>query len=180
MNGIDLIGGALLNPANPGDRNWRAASISDLNGDANVELIFQHTDGTLAAWFLDDINLVSASLLNPRQPGKEWRVAGSADFNVDESIDLLFQHENGTLAVWYMNGVDLISSALLTPSNPGSLDWRVVSVVDRNQDRQPDLLFQNSADGTLAIWYMNDVKLNSVELSTPSSPGGTWKVVAPK
>ena len=79
-----------------------------------------------------------------------------------------------------MNGVNLSSATLLTPSNPGGLDWRVVSVIDRNQDEQPDLLFQNSADGTLAIWYMNGVKLNSAELLIPSSPGGTWKVVAPK
>ena len=180
MNGTTLTGADLLKPANPGDANWRVTSIADLNCDAHADLVFQHADGTLAVWFMDGINLVSATLMNPSQPGKEWRVAGTSDFNGDEDVDLLFQHDNGALAVWYMSGVSLTSAALLTPSNPGISEWRVVSVVDRNQDGQPDLLFQNSVDGMLAIWNMNGVTLNSAQLLNPPSPGGTWKVAAPR
>ena len=131
-------------------------------------------------WFMDGIDLVSATLMNPIQPGSEWKVVGTGDFNVDGVVDIAFQHDNGTLAVWNMNGVDLTSATLVTPSDPGSLDWRVVSVADRNQDGQPDLLFQNLADGTLAIWHMDGVTLRSAQLLNPPSPGGTWKVVAPK
>ena len=180
MTGTTLTGVALLKPANPGDKNWRVITTADLNGDGNADLVFQHTDGTLAAWFMNEIDLVSATLMNPSQPSEQWTAVGTGDFNADGMVDIAFQHDNGTLAVWYMNGVNLTAGALLIPSNPGSLDWRVVSVADRNQDEQPDLLFQNLADGTLAIWYMNGVTLSSAQLLNPPSPGGTWKVAAPK
>lgn len=180
MTGTTLTDVALLKPDNPGDKNWRVVTTADLNGDSHSDLVFQHTDGTLAVWFMDGIDLVSATLMNPSQPSKQWSVVGTGDFNADEVIDIAFQHDNGTLAAWYMNGVDLTSATLLIPSNPGSLDWRVVCVSDRNQDKQPDLLFQNLVDGTLAIWFMNGVTLSSAQLLNPPSPGGTWEVAAPQ
>ena len=180
MDGIELTSGVFLNPANPGDRNWRVVATGDLNRDGKVDLLFQHTDGTLAAWFLDGTKRTSASLFNPSHPGdSQWRVAGVADVNADGNLDLVFQHADGTLAVWYLNGITLIQAALMSPQNPGDKRWRVVSIADRNKDGKPDLLFQH-ADGSLAIWFMDGVKMSSSRLLNPSKPGGTWKVVAPR
>lgn len=67
--------------------------------------------------------------------------------------------------------VNVIQDQPITDSSPKG---------DFNSDGFSDLIFQNSTDGSLAIWYMDGVKLNSTELLSPSSPGGTWKVVAPK
>ena len=97
-----------------------------LSSVGNTDLIFQHSDGTLAAWYMDGINLVRGALLNPSVTGQEgWRVASTLDLNQDGKTDLLFQHDDGTLAVWFMDGINLISGQLLNPENPGD-GWRVV------------------------------------------------------
>ena len=89
------------------------------------------------------------------------------------------KHTDVTLASWILKGTKLTSATFLNPSNPGSAQWRIVSMVDRNQDGKPDLLFQHE-DGALAVWFMDGTKMTSAALLNPPNPGGTWKVVAPK
>ena len=180
MNRTSQTGAELLKPSNPGDRNWRVAAVADLNKDGKMDIVFQHTDGTLAVWFMNGINLSSASLLSPSNPGdRNWRVIGVGDFNADGDQDLAFQHTDGTLAVWHLNGTALKQTTLLSPSNPGDSRWRAVGVVDRNGDGKVDLLFQHS-DYSLAVWSMNGVTLSSAQLLSPSNSGATWRVVGPK
>lgn len=179
MDGTKLVSGRLLNPASPGDRNWRVVAAADFNQDGKVDLVFQHTDGTLAMWFLDGLNLISASLVTPSNPGdRNWRVVGTGDFNADGYPDFVFQHADGTLAVWWMKGASLMQASGITPPNPGA-GWRVVSVADRDQDGKPDMLFQHT-NLDLAVWFMDGVKLSSSTYLTPRNPGGTWKVAGPK
>jgi hypothetical protein len=125
MDGINLMQGTLLNPNKPGDSGWRVAGTAELSSVGNTDLILQHTDGTLAAWYLDGINLVRREFLNPAAPGEAgWRVATTLDLNGDGKTDLLFQHANGRVAVWLMDGINLISSEYLIPENPGA-GWRI-------------------------------------------------------
>ena len=96
-----------------------------LSSAGNTDLIVQHSDGTVAAWYMDGINLVRGVLLNPATPGEAgWRVATTLDLNGDGQTDLLFQHEDGTVAVWLMDGINLISGHLLNPEDPGT-GWRI-------------------------------------------------------
>jgi hypothetical protein len=121
MDGINLVEGALLNPNKPGDPGWRVVGTANLTSAENTDLIFQHSDGTLAAWYMDGTSLVRGALLNPSAPGQEgWRVATTLDLNGDGKTDLLFQHNDGTVAVWFMDGINLISGQLLNPANPGT------------------------------------------------------------
>jgi hypothetical protein len=125
MDGINLLQGALLNPTKPGDSGWRVVGTANLTSVGNTDLIFQHSDGTLAAWYMDGTNLVRGALLNPSAPGEDgWRVATTLDLNGDGKTDLLFQHDDGTVAVWLMDGINLISGQLLNPADPGS-GWRI-------------------------------------------------------
>ena len=102
----------------------RCAS-ANLTSAGNTDLIFQHSDGTLAAWYMDGTNLVRGVLLNPATPDEAgWRVATTLDLNGDGKTDLLFQHEDGTAAVWLMDGINLLSGQLLNPPTPGS-GWRI-------------------------------------------------------
>jgi hypothetical protein len=179
MNGITETDATMLNPSNPGDRNWRVLATGDIDRDGKTDLVFQHADGTLAVWFMDGIKLKSGTVFNPSNPGdKRWKVVGVGDFDGDGSLDLVFQHADGTLAVWFLKGTAMSRASLLSPSNPGAA-WHVVSVVDRNGDGKPDLLFQhNNLD--LAVWLMDGTKLSSAQYLSPRNPGGTWKVVAPR
>jgi len=126
MDGINLLQGAFLDPDHPGDSRWRVVGTADLTLTGNTDLIFQHTDGTLAAWYMDGTRLIRATPLNPAVPAEEgWRVTGTLDLNIESRADLLFQNDDGRVAVWVMDGINLIWGQLLNPANPGA-GWRIV------------------------------------------------------
>jgi hypothetical protein len=180
MNGVTLSTPTLTTPSHPGDSGWRASATADINKDGKIDIIFQHTDGTLAAWYMDGVNLSDASLLNPQHPGDNgWRVVGAGDFNADAKADVAFQHTDGSLAVWLLDGVNLTMGSLLTPSHPGDTNFRVSGVTDLNGDSKADLLFQNRADGSVAAWLMNGLEISTGSFLNPMFPGGTWMIAAP-
>jgi hypothetical protein len=178
MQGTRLRSAAFISPQNPGDPAWRVRGSADVNNDGKIDLLFQHTDGTLAVWLMNGTSLASASLLNPANPGDaNWKLSGSGDFNKDGNADLLFQHTNGTLAAWIMSGVNLTQGSLLNPGNPGDAMWKAVGTVDFNRDGQSDVIFQHAGDNQLAAWIMDGLNLSEGRLMT--FPGDAWKVAAP-
>jgi hypothetical protein len=181
MSGTTRESAGLTIPANPGDRLWRVAAAGDLNGDGRADLIFQHSDGTLAVWHMDGLQRTTAALLNPPHSGdSNWRVVGSGDWNRDGKTDLCFQHTAGTLGVWFMDGASRIDARLVTPQDSGDSLWRVAGTADLNQDGHTDLLWQHNSSGQIGIWFMNGTSRSESQLFTPSTPGGTWKIVGPK
>lgn len=181
MKGFVMQQPVLLEPQHPGDRNWRVIGTGDLNQDGRPDLVFQHADATLAVWLMDGAVLREAVLLNPPRPAEpRWTAVAVADFDSDGTDDLLLQHGQGTLAVWFMKGTQIDRGLLLEPSDPGSQFWRVAAASDWDQDGHADILFQNWADGTLAIWFMNGAKLLDARLLNPVSAGGTWRPAAPR
>jgi hypothetical protein len=179
MNGVSQSDARLLSPSNPGDRNWRVVGTGDVDLDGKVDLVFQHTDGTLATWLMNGTTLKSASLLSPSNPGdRNWRVAAVGDLDGDTRADLIFQHNDGTLATWLMTGTTLKQAALLSTSNAGA-GWSIVGSADIDRNGKADILFQHT-DTTLAVWIMNGSTMTSASLLNPRTSGGTWKVVAPK
>lgn len=49
-------------------------ALADLNKDGKMDIVFQHTDSTLAVWFMNGSSLSSAQLLAPSNPGGSWKV----------------------------------------------------------------------------------------------------------
>jgi hypothetical protein len=174
MDNVDLVSAQLLSPSNAGP-GWRIAASGDVNKDGKMDIIYQHTDGTLAVWYMNGINLQTAELLSPDNSGAGWNVVGAADFNANGSLDLLFQHTDGSLAAWLMNGKTLVSAEYLTPSAPSDVNWRVVGVDDLSRDGKYDLVFQQQVTGDLAAWYMNGLTMTSGALLNPANPGAGWK-----
>jgi len=180
MDGTKLSSSRFLDPIGPEDKDWRVVAASDFNRDGQVDLLFQHEDGTVAVWHMNGIQLVTSELLKPSHPrDDDWRVAGTGDLNADGKPDLIFQHRDGTLAYWLLDGVSLVKSGLLDPHDPLDKDWRVESVADLNGDGRSDLIFQHKKGGTLAVWFLDGIKLTRAQLLNPSRPGGSWKPVAP-
>src|SRR5579884_935258 len=66
------------------------------------------------------------------------------------------------------NGTGTIFSLELGPSAPVPSDF--------NGDGKPDLLFQNSSTGQLAVWYMNGITPSGGAFVTPSQ-SSAWKTV---
>ena len=177
-SGPNWVSGSFFNPRQLTDPRWHIVATQDFNRDGRADLLFQHEDGTLAVWYMDGSNLVSAALLNPSQPGHGWKVVGTGDLNRNGKKDILFQHTDGTLAVWFMDGINLIQGALLNPNRPGDSRWRVVGTADLTLTGTTDLIFQHS-DGTLAAWYMAGINLVRATLLNPAAsadPG--WRVAS--
>jgi aromatic ring-cleaving dioxygenase len=154
--------------------------LFDLNGDGNIDILFQNAkSGLIAYWTMDGINEVTSGLIYPADPGGiDWKVVGAGDFNGDRKPDILFQNQKtGQLIYWLMNGTTLIRFGAITPDNPGSPDWQVVAIADFNGDGKVDVLFQRQSTGQLVCWFMDGTSLmRYVLLSDPGSPA--WKVAA--
>ena len=180
MRGSSLLTASLMDVALLRSEDWRIVGIGAFDRYQRIDLVVRAGNGRLGVAVLDRLGISSITLLNLGNPiDSDWMVAGTGDFNEDGKVDLVFQHRDGTLAVWYLDGTTTSSAAVFNPSHPGDSLWRVVGITDRNGDGRPDLLFQHAVEGTLAVWFMDGVRLSGARLLNPSSPGGTWRVVAP-
>jgi FG-GAP-like repeat len=127
MNGTVLkVGGAVLtSPSNPGS-GWSAVAAADVNNNGRVDIIFQHSDGSLAVWYMNAQLRIDFDALNPANAGPGLRVAAAADYGQSSQTDLILQNAlTGDVQVWYMFGTHAQIRRLLNPSNAG-LEWSVV------------------------------------------------------
>jgi hypothetical protein len=96
--------------------------------------------------------LLSAAAVSGSTP---WRIVAGADFNEDGIPDVVWQNPStGAVQIWLMGGsqgATYQSTAQVTESN----SWRVVAAADFNGNGVADLLFENTSNGALQIWYMN-------------------------
>ncbi len=127
MDGIRRTRRASLTPSGPDDANWKVVGTGDFNRDGKPDLVFQHSNGDLAVWYLDNF-VARGVLLNPQNSGHPaWRVVSTADRNRDGRPDLLFQHRgDGSLLVWFMEGINRSSASPISPAQPGGT-WQVVA-----------------------------------------------------
>jgi len=180
MNGRTLIDSQMLSPTQVADLNWRIEAVMDIDSDGDGDLIWRHaTTGDLAVWVMNGRTLVDSWALSPgRVADLNWRIVGSGDFNGDGKPDLFWHHNTtGELAVWYMDGRTLINS-VYTSHFVADLTWRVVAVDDMDGDGDADLIWRNTGNGEMAIWFMNGRTLaDSYYLSVRFVTDANWKVV---
>jgi hypothetical protein len=69
MNGINQLDVQFLNPGAVGDTGWRIKGVADMNADGHPDLLWQHTNSTIALWFMNGINMTSAEVTNPSTSG---------------------------------------------------------------------------------------------------------------
>jgi hypothetical protein len=153
---------------------------SDFASGGAMNLLWQHTDGSVTSWQLSGATLAAGVTLTPgRVNDPKWRIVGSGDFNMDGKRDIIFQHDDGWVAVWLMNGATLVESRLLTPNRVGDPAWRIAGAGDFNGDGSTDLIFRHSTQGWIAGWLMNGTVMQTAAALTPAQvPDLNWKIVA--
>ena len=67
---IGPIAPAVVNPA------WTIKAVGDYNADGAVDLIFQHANGALYAWFMNGAAMFSGSYLTPAAVNPAWQLVG--------------------------------------------------------------------------------------------------------
>jgi VCBS repeat protein/fibronectin type III domain protein len=127
LNGFNLRDGSMLTPSRVVDRAWRIMSAADLDGDGKADLLWQHTDGSLAAWLMNGSYLKDGAQLFPnRVTDPAWTLMGTGQANTDGKADLVWRHsQSGALAVWLMDRFWLVDGAGLT-TLPMGAGWRLV------------------------------------------------------
>ncbi|MBD2019646.1 pre-peptidase C-terminal domain-containing protein, partial [Leptolyngbya sp. FACHB-36] len=181
------------------ERSSFAASLQDLNANANVELLnslgntiningvpqSSVNGGTL----LEAINAIldpgiyyirvfPGSPADPNNPSSttpdtSYSLYAIADNDIKSGM-LWRNYSTGENQVWQMDGATLTGVSNLTPIAPSG--WIIEAVADLNSDQTPDILWRNYDGGEVAAWIMNG---NAIERSvTIDFIGDTnWQLV---
>jgi hypothetical protein len=175
VRGTELESGATLGPGVI-HKDWKIRATGDFNRDRATDLIWQHTDGTVAVWFMTGTAVQDTRLLTISQvTDTDWRIIGAADFNRDSRDDIVWQHRTGGwLAVWLMWDNYVLDTRQLTPNRVDPA-WRLAGLGDVNRDNSPDLIWQHT-DGWLAAWYMRGTAQIDTGYLSASRIDSNWQI----
>ena len=138
---------------------WTPILAGNFDGDFTSDLLWQHTDGSVAIWLMQGFPAVgfsvdaSAVILGP---GTGWVPAFLADFDGDGRTDILWRNAStGDTAIWLMDGLSVKPGGAAVILS-GALGWTVTNVRDLDGDLKADLIWRSST-GATAAWLMDGV-----------------------
>ena len=182
MNGTTILEATTFEHGRVFDAAWKVVAAADMNGDGRTDLIWRHTQGWIAVWFMDGLRLIDSALLGPGQVADpDWTIVGAGDFNSDGRNDLVWHHRQGWIAVWFMNGAQQLGTALPSVDRVADTDWDIVGIWDPNADGHSDFLWYRRRDGFIATWLMNGMTVvQSVLLNPGQVADTTWRIAGPR
>ena len=135
------------------------ASIGDINGDGNDDILLRSNDGRWLYNAMDGrLRILSLSGSADLPSDWSWRYQGMGDFDGDGDDDVLLRHDNGRWYVYAMDGRDAPDQGvrLAMSVNP---DWQLAAIGDFNGDATDDVLLRNRRNGR---WYFYPIEDGAV------------------
>ena len=157
----------------------RAPATGTIQNDDPYDLLaIDTTTGHLERWRYSGAERIQRDTLVPDGTNELSTVVAVGDLNADGQIDIVRQNPDTTLVVWFMAGATRVGTATLNPATPPNSNWFIGAIYDVDGDGQPDILWQNSSEGSLRVWYMTGTTMTSTELLTVNrSNDTTWRIV---
>jgi hypothetical protein len=139
------------------DLNWRVVGVSDMDRDGQSDIIWRNSaTGAGRVWLMDGSSILGEHAMTG-VASANWNVVGSGDFDADGTPDLVWQDDsNGDIAIWLMQR-ELDGSFTFKDTRiigRVGTSWKVRGVADFNRDLIPDLVFQDTTAGWIAVWFM--------------------------
>jgi outer membrane protein assembly factor BamB len=144
--------------------------VSDLSGEGRSDVVFQNSDGRIAAWLMNGTAVTATA--NLIGAGAGWSVTHAADLSGDAKADILLRHTDGRVYLYVMNGLTVTLGRELLGAGLG---WSVSHTADLNGDGKADLLLRHT-DGRAHIWLMDGPSVIGSASLLPAGSG--WNAVA--
>lgn len=175
-----VTGTGLLSIPKNADLNWTIKGVGDVNGDGYADLIWQHTDGSIAVWTMRGATVLTTTLFSISGTGDpNWKIAAVADLNKDGKEDLIFQHATGGwLAVWFVNGTQITRINYLSINQQSDTNWKIQAAGDIDGTGVPKIIWRHQTQGWVAAWTMNDFNVTGTFFINPNKVDNlNWQVV---
>lgn len=179
LSGTRLTGTSFLNGGTAVGSQWTLVTTADFDGDGKGDLLWRHSDGRAAVWYMDGTTRLGTAFVdNGTAVALAWRLVGAADFDGDTKPDLVWRHTDGRTAIWFMNGVLKNTTTVLENGAITAAVWSVVGTPDLNGDDKADILWRHT-DGRLAVWYLDgSTRLGTAFLNDGVAVGAVWTLGA--
>ena len=135
------------------------ASIGDINGDGNDDILLRSNDGRWLYNAMDGRRRIRGLSGSADLPSDwSWRYEGMGDFDGDGDDDVLLRHDNGRWYVYAMDGRDAPDEGVRLVMYAHA-DWQLAAIGDLNGDGTDDVLLRHRRSGR---WYYYPIEDGSV------------------
>jgi hypothetical protein len=134
------------------DIGWRllAAPAHDFGFDGRGDILFKHTNGTLAVWEMN--RNVASPKGNIGSLPAGWQVAGTGDVDGDRKADLILRRSSdGQISVWEMDGLTVKAKLNIRKA---STIYQIAGIGDVDGDGKADIILRRN-DGLVVVWELN-------------------------
>ena len=173
---------------------WHIVGTGDFTGNGKADILWVNaSDGTMQIWAMDGGRVsgrvpVVAENGTPEHSAPPWSIVRVGDFNRDGRADILWLNTSDrTMQIWMMNGGRVASRVTVTAENSTpehSLPpWSIVGNGVESGNRNPSILWHNSASGEIQLWFMDGHKVRTRatvlgEEGNAAHIGPPWSVAA--
>ena len=160
---------------------WTLRTCGDVDGDGNVELFWQRSNGDTRTWFLNtNGQWASSAVIWSTRVSTAWTLRGCGDVDGDDRVELFWQSSAGATRTWFLGTNGVLERSVAMSSTAVSRVWTMRAMADVDGDSRDEILWQSSA-GATATWFLNtngqktsSRAMNSTAVSTAYTIRGAY------